>query len=113
MTLGSPQYLVDLLPAILIRNTQLGPVVQQQLTAAGIAPHHRRVEQWGQPPAVLVVGRPPKIQERLGREGGQSEGSRLLQKGALGPLPHPMSLYDLEAGPGGLWVSLAISFLCK
>lgn len=59
---------MDLLPAVLVGYTQLRPVVQQQLTAAGVTPHHSRVEQRGQPPAVLVVGGAPKVQECLGRE---------------------------------------------
>lgn len=58
---------MDLLPAVLISYAQLGPVVQQQLTAAGVTPHHGRVEQRGQPAAVLVVGGAPKVQECLGR----------------------------------------------
>lgn len=55
--------LVDFLPAILVRDAQLGPVVQKQLAASGIAPHHSRVEQRGQPTAVLVVGGAPEVQE--------------------------------------------------
>lgn len=61
-------YLVDFLPAVLIRNAQLGPVVQQQLAAAGVAPHHGCVEQGGQPSAVLVVGGAPKVQKCLQRD---------------------------------------------
>lgn len=58
---------MNLLPAVLISYAQLGPVVQEQLAAAGVTPHHSRVEQWSQPSAVLVVGGAPKIQERLGK----------------------------------------------
>lgn len=58
---------MNLLPAVLISYAQLGPVVQEQLAAAGVTPHHSRVEQGSQPSAVLVVGGAPKIQERLGK----------------------------------------------
>lgn len=64
----SAAHLVDFLPAILVRDAQLGPVVQKQLAASGIAPHHSRVEQRGQPTAVLVVGGAPEVQECLRRE---------------------------------------------
>lgn len=56
---------MNLLPAVLISYAQLGPVVQEQLTAAGVAPYHSRVEQRGQASAVLVVGGAPKVQECL------------------------------------------------
>lgn len=56
---------MDFLPAVLVSYAQLGPVVQKQLAAAGIAPHHSRMKQRGQPPAVLVVGGAPKVQECL------------------------------------------------
>lgn len=76
---------MDLLPAVLISYAQLGPVVQEQLTAAGVAPHHSRMEQRSQPPAVLVVGGTPKIQERLGREKRrQSDTYWLMLKGQWG-----------------------------
>lgn len=58
---------MNLLPAVLISYAQLGPVVQEQLAAAGVTPHHSRVEQGSQPSAVLVVGGAPEIQERLGK----------------------------------------------
>lgn len=62
------EHLVNLLPAVLISDAQLGSVVQQQLAAAGVAPHHSRVEQRGQASAVLVVGGAPEVQECLRRE---------------------------------------------
>lgn len=54
-------HLVDLLPAVLVSYAQLGPVEQQQFTAAGVTPHHSRVEQRCQAPAVLVVGGAPEV----------------------------------------------------
>lgn len=59
---------MDLLPAVLVGDAQLGSVVQKQLTAPGVTPHHSRVEQRGQSPAVLVVGGAPKVQEGLGTD---------------------------------------------
>lgn len=59
---------MNLLPAVLISYAQLGPVVKEQLTAAGVAPHHSRMEQRGQASAILVVGGAPKVQECLRRE---------------------------------------------
>lgn len=68
---------MDLLPAVLISYAQLGPVVQKQLAAAGVTPHHSRMEQRGQPPAVLVVGGAPKVQECLGKETRQMAVTRV------------------------------------
>lgn len=48
-----------------------------------------------------------------GKEGRTVRRLQAPSEGGAGPLPHPMSLCDLEAGPGGLWVSLDIFFLYK
>lgn len=91
---------MDFLPAVLIGYAQLGPVVQEQLTAAGVAPHHSRMEQRGQAPAILVVGGAPKIKECL-REKRQMTVTRVpahsedsVGQGVLGdpqwPMPVPL-----------------------
>lgn len=74
---------MNLLPAVLISYAQLGPVVQEQLAAAGVTPHHSRVEQWSQPSAVLVVGGAPKIQERLGKVKKKKKDDNHTSSGSL------------------------------
>lgn len=48
-------YLMDLLPAVLIRGPQLRMIVQEQLAAEGIAAPQGTVVQGCEAPAVLVV----------------------------------------------------------
>jgi len=60
-----PSHLVDLLPAVLVHAAEPGVVVQQELAAVGIPPHHGTVVQGRQPPAVLVVRGGTQVQQRL------------------------------------------------
>lgn len=53
------------MPAILIFAAHGRVLVEQQLTAAGVAPDHRRMIQWGQAVAVLVIRGCAKLQEGL------------------------------------------------
>lgn len=53
------------MPAILVFAAHGRVLVEQQLTAAGVAPDHRRMIQWGQAVAVLVIRGCTKLQEGL------------------------------------------------
>lgn len=48
-------YLMDLLPAILVHTADLRVIVQQQLAAVWVPPHHGAVVEGSQPSAVFVV----------------------------------------------------------
>ena len=62
---GSPAHLVDFVPAVLVFAAHGRVLVEQQLTAAGVAPDHRRMIQWGQAVAVLIIRGCAKLQEGL------------------------------------------------
>ena len=70
-------YLVYLLPAVLVHAAHLGVVVEQQLTAVGVPPHHGAVVEGGQAPAVLVVRGRAQVQQGLGGRGGERQGTTL------------------------------------
>lgn len=67
-----------LVPAVLVLCPQLGPVVQQGLTAGSVAPCQYSVVQGGQATSVFVVWRRSEGQESLER-GGKDEGQRLMR----------------------------------
>lgn len=60
-------YLVHLVPAILVLAAHTGMLMQQKLTAVGVAAHDGRVVQGREAIAVLVVGGGPELQQRLAR----------------------------------------------
>ena len=62
---GSPAHLVDFMPAILVFAAHGRVLVEQKLTAAGVTPDHRRMIQWGQAVAVLIIRGCAKLQEGL------------------------------------------------
>lgn len=64
------RHLVDFMPAVLIVAGDRGLCSQQQLTAAGVAPHQHRVVQRSQALAVFVVWRGPQLQQSLQEEKG-------------------------------------------
>lgn len=64
------RHLVDFVPAVLVVAGDGGSRSQQQLTAAGVAPHQHRVVQRSQALAVFVVRRGPQLQQSLQEERG-------------------------------------------
>ena len=62
---ASPAHLVDLVPAVLILAAHGRVLVEQQLTAAGVAPDDSRVIQRRQAVTVLVIRRRSQLQEGL------------------------------------------------
>lgn len=58
-------YLVNLLPAILVHAAHLSVIMQQELAAVRVAPHHRAVIQRSQATTVLVIRRGAQVQQRL------------------------------------------------
>lgn len=79
---GSPAHLVDLVPAVLVLAAHGRVLVEQQLTAAGVAPDHRRVIQRGQAVAVLVIRGCAKLQEGLKKKIHQREVTGLVAPSA-------------------------------
>lgn len=75
---GSPAHLVDFVPAILVFAAHGRVLVEQQLTAAGVAPDHRRMIQWGQAVAVLVIRGCAKLQEGLEKKKKKTPNVRSL-----------------------------------
>lgn len=58
-------YLMNLLPAVLVHAAHLSMIMQQELAAVRVAPHHRAVIQRSQATTVLVIRRSAQIQQRL------------------------------------------------
>lgn len=58
-------YLVNLLPAVLVHAAHLSVIMQQELAAVRVAPHHRAVIQRSQATTVLVIRRSSQVQQRL------------------------------------------------
>lgn len=60
-------YLVDLMPAILIFAAHRGMLVEEELTAVGVAPHDRSVVQGCEAVTVFIIRRCSKLQQGLGK----------------------------------------------